>query len=60
MTFKIQVFVLVKQGTPDRDWRDLRPSEGKVYTFETRDEAECMARMCYPDHSDLVRVVEVE
>ncbi len=62
MTFKIQVQVGV-------EWLDVRRYGGRYgglpYLFDTRDEAERMMRMCYPDQAMLepaiavVRVVEV-
>lgn len=55
MSYRIDVLV-------DGTWTPTRPSKGKPYTFETRDEAESVARMCYPDQTrfgwETVRVVE--
>lgn len=33
----------------DKVWRDIRPSTGPVYTYNTVAEAAKMLEMCYPD-----------
>jgi len=30
-------------------WRPIRPTNGNVYTFETKEEARRMLNICYPD-----------
>lgn len=43
-----------------REWRSVRPTNGAPYSYSTREEAERVMRMCYPDESsEIVRVVEV-
>ncbi len=40
-------------------WKPLRSSAGKVYEFETEEQAERVRLMCYPEQTaDQVRVVE--
>lgn len=48
------------------EWREMRRSAGEVYDFESREDADRSARMCYPDEfvkmrlgdSPTVRVTE--
>lgn len=40
-------------------WKDVRPSRGRRYEYDTRDEAERMLPLC-SQYSDSVRVVPVE
>jgi len=51
--------VCLKQGTEDERWEDVHPVGGKPYEYATRRAAEDMARMCYGDDPEIVRVVEV-
>lgn len=52
--------VLVKEGK-DHVWKKVRPTGGAPYRYPVRDDAEEVARMCYPDEWRIrggVRVVE--
>ncbi len=57
----IQVKVRERSGGYERlIWRDLRPTNGEPYRYGSKDEAERIRWMCYPDQtSERVRVVEV-
>lgn len=58
MVFGIQVKIYDKARNVDV-WRDVRPTGGQPYRYETREEAERMARFCYDVDPSVVRVVEV-
>ena len=52
--------VKVKVGT-ELEWRNVHPTNGPDYVYETRDEAERMLKMCYPDCDETrARVEEVQ
>jgi hypothetical protein len=41
-------------------WQDLKPSgDHPPYRYDTYEEAASMSRMCYPEHQDIVRIIEV-
>ena len=56
-----QIEVLVREGKVE-EWKAMHTWEGRVYSYETREEAESMMRMCYgaPEHRERARVVEIE
>ena len=43
-------------------WKDVKPSGGKRYEYDTLAEASDMLRICYgaPEHSHRARVISVE
>lgn len=47
--FKMQIQIEVRQddGRTALEWRDVHPTGGAAYTYETREEAERMLRLCY-------------
>lgn len=58
--YKIQVLVLVDRfdGGYRKAWKDIHPTGGTAYLFNTEIEAENMRRICYGDLlADLSRVV---
>ncbi len=60
-TFAVEVYAnALVHGVPAKTWQRLKPSRGPEYRFDTEDEAEQCARMCYPDHKNDVRIVKVE
>jgi hypothetical protein len=64
--WKIQVLVTmrVQEGiriVDRREWHDLRPTGGKPYTFDTKEKALEMRRMCYPGQTEKeVGVIEIK
>lgn len=38
------------------EWRAVRPTGGDPYKYETKEEAEDMLRMCYPDQVREIRL----
>ena len=48
MKYTMQVRGLCKE-TDTYGWHDIRSSEGKIYYYDTWDEADKMLRLCYPD-----------
>ncbi len=56
MSWKIQVNV----GAPGRpSWKAMRPTGGKPYEFERKENARSTMEMCYPDsiYGEDVRIV---
>ena len=60
MTTKYEFQVCLDRGTDKERWHSVRPSSGQPYQYDTRDEAEQMARICYGTDPSIVRVVEVQ
>lgn len=56
---KYRMQVCLDKGTKDERWSDVHPIGGRPYEYETRAEAENMARICYGDPT-ICRVVEVQ
>lgn len=47
-------------GSPIWEWHGVRPTNGSIYQYETRNEAARMLAMCYPESGpDTVRIREV-
>lgn len=60
MSFRLEVLVKKQAGSEDTEWREVAPVGGQPYEWETFEEADKHARMCYPDQYRLgngVRVV---
>ena len=56
MKWKIQVRVQITSD--ESEWRDVRPTGGSVYLFDSEEQARDTARMCYPEcNAEQVRVV---
>ena len=64
--WKIQVFMMVQFQEGFRsgyrgEWRDVHPTGGKPYIFDTKEKALEMRYMCYPEQSEReVRIFEVK
>jgi hypothetical protein len=60
-TFVLQVLV---PAVVMRQWASVHPVGGEPYKFDSRDEAERMARVCYPElvsfKPDEIRVMDTE
>lgn len=56
---KFRFQVLLDKGMITERWADVRPAGGKPYEYDTRAEAENMARVCYGNDPAIVRVSEV-
>lgn len=55
-TWRVQVRVEVERGR--FEWRNMRPSNGPAYSFESEDEARRTADWCYPEQTiKQVRVI---
>ena len=64
MNFKIQIECKTTETpdnphTPILEWRDMRPTGGIAYVFDTYETAQDCARKCYPDNLYNVRIVDV-
>ena len=64
MNFKIQIECKTTETpdnphTPVLEWRDMHPTGGTAYVFDTYETALSCARKCYPDNLDNVRIVDV-
>ena len=55
--YRLQVKVRTRPN--EYEWHDVYPTGGKPYEYDTRKEAEDMARICYGSDPAIVRVVEV-
>ena len=54
--FKMQVKMKVNDS--EWEWRDVHPTGGKPYQYETKAEADKMLDMCYPmQTNDQARVI---
>ena len=62
MNYGVEVYAwsAVEGERPIKTWQRMKPSNGPAYVYETREAAESSARMCYPDHAEDVRIVEVD
>ena len=52
--------VCLDKGEKTERWSDVHPVGGKPYEYNTRKEAENMARICYGLDPGICRVIEVE
>lgn len=61
--FAIEVNCYIGRNADGSDkyaWSQMRPSGGRPYRYQSRDEAERMAQICYPlSGENVVRVTEV-
>ena len=48
---QVQVFAINPRNKEEKTWQVVRPSKGKPYAYETREEAEHMLSICYPNFS---------
>lgn len=55
MPYQMQVLAKVTLNG-EEEWRSIRPSGGKPYVYETREEAERMLRICYPNEVTEIRL----
>jgi hypothetical protein len=61
MKYRFQVLLETRvNGVPVKEWKDVHPTGGQPYEYDTRREAEDMARMCYGNDPSIVRVREVQ
>ena len=60
MSYQVEVLVTVAPNKP-KEWQPVCPSQlgRQPYRYATVEEARHMGRVCYPEHQDIVRVVEV-
>jgi len=57
--FYMQVFAINPRNKEEKTWQTVRPSNGKPYAYETKQEAEHMLSICYPDSIvEEIRVIE--
>jgi hypothetical protein len=58
---EVKITIPVRGRDPLIEWRAVRPTHGQPYTYDTREEASAVMRMCYPDETpDTVRLREVQ
>lgn len=56
--FDVFAFVGKKNGKDIYEWKAVHPTGGQPYRYDTREEAERMARICYGSDPSIVRVTE--
>ena len=59
MAYRFQVLIESNTIPPRKEWKDVHPTGGKPYEYDTNREAEHMAYICYGNDPSIVRVVEV-
>jgi hypothetical protein len=53
-------FYFQDDKTKKREWKSIRPTNGKPYQYETKEKAQSMLNMCYPlEPSEYKRIIEV-
>ena len=59
MKYQMQVHMRTCDHPVKYEWRSVHPTGGKPYEYETREEADRMLNICYPEQtSNEVRVIE--
>lgn len=56
MKYKMQILTRNKNGTLEI-WSDVKPTNGTAYEYETKEEAQRMLEMCYPDVENMKKRV---
>ena len=59
MAYRFQVYIETDQRLKKMEWKDVHPTGGQPYEYDTKEEAERMAYICYGNDPSIVRVVEV-